>query len=238
MNRFVFLGAPGVGKGTFAKLIAPRLGVTWIGTGDLIRAEISAGTPLGLQCKEATDNGSLVNDNLITELVDKSLGRAMQAGGYLLEGFPRTVAQARHLDTLAFPPQRVMNIELAEWVATLKILGRRVCRKCDKSFNVCDIQQGAYDMPAMPPDFDACEHGIDCPHELFGRADDTKETVVKRMQIYKREVQPLLDYYTPKPIGGGMSVTRGGMGTHRLITFQVVKGIKDTDALLQQMIAP
>ncbi|CAM9786305.1 unnamed protein product [Discosporangium mesarthrocarpum] len=127
-----------------------------------------------------SDSGQLAPDSVINTMVRQRLERPDAKQGFILDGYPRNVAQAGWLEAEGVGLDRVMNIELPEWAAVRKIMGRRHCRGCGQSFNVADIQEGGLDMPAILPDFDACERGGQCPRELGGRVDDTEEIVRRR----------------------------------------------------------
>eukprot|EP00611_Tribonema_gayanum_P022600 TRINITY_DN456_c0_g1_i1.p1 TRINITY_DN456_c0_g1~~TRINITY_DN456_c0_g1_i1.p1 ORF type:complete len:157 (+),score=16.25 TRINITY_DN456_c0_g1_i1:323-793(+) len=155
------------------------------------------------------------------ELVEERLKQSDAQGGWLLDGYPRTVSQAAHLDTVA-RPHKVINITLEHRIAVQKMQGRRHCRLCKRSFNVCSIHEGNYDMPATLPDFDACSYGQRCPREIHGREDDTDAIVVARMKVHEQETAPLIQHYQK---------------TDRLVTFSVVRGVKDADDLMAHMLA-
>ena len=217
-NNLVFLGAPGVGKGTFAARIAPRLGVPAISTGDLIRAETKAGSALGKQLQEYTAQGKLVPDEVVSRMVRERLQAPDAARGWILDGYPRTVQQARDLDA-AQEVSRVVNITLPERVLTTKLLGRRVCGDCGRGYNVAAIHEGELDMPPLlpkPADCDKC-HG---KPRLTVREDDTAAVVAERMEVYARQTRPLIDYYS----------TQG-----KLQDFAVKKGVADMPRLVQEM---
>lgn len=217
-NNLVFLGAPGVGKGTFANKIAPLLGVPAISTGDIIRAEIKAGTPLGLKVKEFANAGKLVPDEIVSAMVRERLKKDDAKNGWILDGYPRTVQQAKDLDS-SEKVSRVMNITLPEDVLITKLLGRRVCGDCGKNYNVAAIHQGELDMPPLlpkPADCDKC-HG---KPRLTIREDDNEKVVRERMNVYNAQTSPLIAYY-------------GKQG--KLQDFAVKKGIDDLPRLKGEM---
>ena len=214
----MFLGAPGVGKGTYASRAAPLLGIPQISTGDLIRAEIKAKTPLGAELATFTTAGTLVPDRVVLRMVKDRVAQADCAKGYLLDGFPRTVAQAETLH--AWEPLRlVVNITLKEEFLMQKIMGRRVCSSCNRNYNVAHISQGEYQMPPLLP-----KHGdatkCDCGGKLEQRADDREETVRNRLRVYEKETAPLIGFYSKLGV---------------LRDFDVKKGLDDFPKLVDMM---
>ena len=217
-NNFVFLGAPGVGKGTFAGRFAPMLGVPAISTGDIIRAEIKAGSKVGLAAREFTSSGRLVPDEVVSAMVRERLQRADAQGGWILDGYPRTVQQARDLDA-AQDVSRVINITLPERVLVTKLLGRRVCGDCGKNYNVAAILDGPLDMPPLLPKPADCERCKGAPR-LTVREDDTAAVVEERMRVYYEQTAPLIDYYSKQG---------------RLQDFAVQKGVADMPRLIKEL---
>jgi adenylate kinase family enzyme len=144
------LGAPGVGKGTFASRLGPHFGIPAISTGDLIRAEIKTASTLGRQLKAITDAGRLVSDEVMSEILKKRLSLADTARGFLLDGYPRRVTQAEALNRIQ-PLDAVVNIGLREDILINKISSRRVCEKCGANFNLANIQDGEINMPPLLP---------------------------------------------------------------------------------------
>ena len=216
----VLLGAPGVGKGTYAGIIAPALSLRVVSAGDLVRDEISAGSALGSSIRAASERGDLVPDRLITDLVTKHLLQQQGHSGFMLDGFPRTVKQAQMLSR-THPVHAVMNIRVQEWVAVEKLAGRRVCGKCKQSYNVADVVTHGFEMPARAPPIS--EDGAEwtcCGQQLIRRADDTPETIKNRLRVYHEETVPLLDFYTQAGI---------------LHNFDVKKGVRDAAELQRRI---
>lgn len=217
--RFCFLGGPGVGKGTFARLITKRLGMKHIAVGDVIRSEISKQTTLGKTMESYTSQGALIPDNLVDELVDKE----MQKTDFILDGYPRTLQQAQRIDE-KYPDLLAAHIVLERWVSVEKLLGRRHCAACNRSFNMADIVQGEYHMPALLPNTSTCPLGpTRCREQgkLEMRSDDTRETIEKRYDVFEKNNQPILDFFQKN---------------NKLLTFHVKRGVDDTDDLLDAMI--
>ncbi|KAK1409817.1 hypothetical protein QVD17_36346 [Tagetes erecta] len=193
--QWVFLGCPGVGKGTYASRLSTLLGVPHIATGDLVRDELSSSGPLSRQLDEIVNQGKLVSDEIIFNLLSKRLEAGVSRGesGFILDGFPRTIRQAEILDEVT-EIDLVVNLKLREDVLIKKCLGRRVCSECGKGFNVASIdikaENGLPEMimpPILPP-----QH---CASKLVTRADDTEPVVKERLRVYKEKSQPVEDYY-------------------------------------------
>ncbi|ACL18510.1 adenylate kinase [Desulfitobacterium hafniense] len=188
--RAILMGPPGAGKGTQAADLITRYQIPHISTGDMFRAAIKAGTALGMKAKEYMDAGSLVPDEVTIGIVAERLAEPDCSKGFLLDGFPRTVAQADALDKiltqLKMNLDGVINIEVPEAKLLERLTGRRICRQCG----------GTYHMVFNPPAAEAvCDK---CGGELYQRSDDTLETAKNRLQVYNDQTQPLIDYYREK----------------------------------------
>ncbi|BCV23124.1 adenylate kinase [Moorella sp. Hama-1] len=185
--RLVLLGPPGAGKGTQAAAISQRLAIPHISTGDMFRAAIREGTPLGRRAEAYLKEGGLVPDEVTVGLVQERLEQPDCRAGFLLDGFPRTVAQAEALDAwLAGRGEKldaVIDIEVPRDDLLERLTGRRVCPRCGATYHV------RYNPPAAAGKCDACGG------ELIQRADDTEETVSKRLDVYTRQTSPLIAYY-------------------------------------------
>jgi adenylate kinase len=185
--RVVFLGPPGAGKGTQARRAAARWGVPQIATGDMLRDAVAAGTPLGLQARQHMVSGGLVPDPVIIDLVAERLGQADARKGFVLDGYPRTVAQAEALDRFlgehGLALDRVVVFDLPEAALVERLTGRRVCRGCGRNYHVTFSPSARGDR---------CEH---CGGELYQRSDDEADTVQRRLAVYARDTRPLVDYY-------------------------------------------
>lgn len=187
MKSVVLLGPPGAGKGTQAVEIAKKYQIPHISTGDIFRANVKEGTPLGVKAKEYMDKGLLVPDELVCDLVEDRITKDDCKNGYLLDGFPRTVFQAEHFDEFlkgrGEKLSKVVDIEVAEDVLLPRMIGRRVCRSCGKPYHVL----------TMPPKVEGiCDV---CGGEVYQRADDTEETVKNRFKVYNDQTSPLIEYY-------------------------------------------
>ncbi|CAM9467095.1 unnamed protein product [Ectocarpus sp. 12 AP-2014] len=223
MNRFVFLGAPGVGKGSFASILGPQLGLATVGAGDLVREEVKRGTAVGKEIKAFSDKGQLAPDEVVNNLVQRRVEQADASQGFILDGFPRNLAQAAWLESAGIKIDRVINITLPEWITVKKISARRSCPECRRSFNIADVNKDGYVMPMILPDFEGCERGSRCPGSLENlerREDDTEDIIRDRLSVYRSATAPLIDFYKTKGL---------------LREFAVMRGIKDKDALVDVM---
>ncbi|XP_008445833.2 probable adenylate kinase 6, chloroplastic isoform X1 [Cucumis melo] len=196
--QWVFLGCPGVGKGTYASRLSSLLGVPHIATGDLVREELSSSGPLASQLAEIVSQGKLVSDEIIFDLLSKRL-RASEAkgeSGFILDGFPRTIRQAEILEGVT-DVDLVVNLKLREEALLAKCLGRRICSECGGNYNITCIEikdkEGRpelYMAPLLPPP--------NCASKLITRSDDTEAIVKERLRIYKEtflQSQPVEDFY-------------------------------------------
>eukprot|EP00386_Alphamonas_edax_P009902 GDKI01032383.1.p1 GENE.GDKI01032383.1~~GDKI01032383.1.p1 ORF type:complete len:233 (-),score=78.51 GDKI01032383.1:225-923(-) len=218
--RMVFLGAPGVGKGTYATRMSKTWSIPHISTGDIIRAEIKAGSALGKQFQDYSNSGRLVPDELVVEIAKKRLAQPDMQAGYILDGFPRTIPQAEALQKFAVGrPNLCVNLTMPDKYIILKLASRRVCADCNGTFNVADIREGEYDMPPLLPDKTKCPPAGKCTLEQ--RADDTEEVVTKRLAVYNVETAPLIGFYKQQGI---------------LTEFDIKKGVADLPALMQQIV--
>jgi adenylate kinase len=185
--RLVLVGPPGAGKGTQAEFIASHLSVPKISTGDIFRANVTQGTPLGLEAKRYMDDGKLVPDEVTINMVRERLAESDATDGFLLDGFPRTVPQANELDKLLADLGTQLDVVLELVVDNDEVIrrlsGRRTCRGCGKIWHV------EFDAPSKP---DVCDR---CEGELFQRADDKPETIAKRLTEYTEKTAPLVDFY-------------------------------------------
>lgn len=185
--RLIILGPPGAGKGTQAERIVKEFALPHISTGDILRENIKTGTQLGKEAKAYMDKGELVPDELVIALVEDRLSRDDCKSGFLLDGFPRTVAQAVSLDALlkklGAPLDRAINIQVEPEKLVARAVGRRVCKTCGATYHV------EFNSPKVEGKCD-----LD-GSELIQRADDTKETVENRIRVYLEQTSPLVDYY-------------------------------------------
>lgn len=190
--RVIFLGPPGAGKGTQAQQFAAEWGVLQIATGDLLRDAVGRGSPLGLEAKRYMDAGALVPDEVVIGLVAEQLDRPEARNGFLLDGFPRTVAQAMATDRLlkerSAALDRVIFFKVSEVELVRRMTGRRVCKQCGANFHVVSLP---------PREEGKCDR---CGGELIQREDDTEATVRRRLAVYENETAALLDYYRSRKL--------------------------------------
>ena len=183
--NLVFLGPPGAGKGTQAAVVSQALKIPHISTGDMFRKAMREGTPTGLKAKAYIDNGQLVPDSVTIEMVQERLAEADCANGYLLDGFPRNLDQAKALEGFT-KLTAVVDIAVADEKLIARLSGRRVCPKCNGTFHITKLS----DEKVCP----------DCGGELIQRKDDNPATIANRLEVYHAQTSPLTEYYSGKGI--------------------------------------
>ncbi len=190
--RLVLLGAPGAGKGTQAKKLIDKYGTPQISTGDILRAAVAEGTPLGKEAKAVMDKGELVPDSVVLGLVEERLQQDDCKKGYILDGFPRNTAQAEALDgildKLGMGLSAAISVDVPSEDLMKRLTGRRTCKGCGQMYNV------HFSAPAKEGTCDKCSG------ELYQRDDDREETIKKRLEVYEAQTAPLIDYYGNKGI--------------------------------------
>lgn len=201
--KLVLLGAPGAGKGTQAVKIAEKYGIVHISTGDIFRKNLKEGTPVGLKAKAYIDKGQLVPDEVTCEIVAERLKEKDCEKGFMLDGFPRNVMQAQALEKMT-DVDLVLNIAVDLDKLMARLTGRRVCAKCGESYHVSTFTDTK------------CAK---CGGDVIQRADDTEETVGKRLAVYTEQTQPLIDYYEKK----GKLASVDGMQAIDSVFAQVVQ---------------
>ena len=183
----VLLGPPGAGKGTQAERLVKQYNLAYIATGDILRAAVKGGTPLGLQARGYMEQGQLLPDEIVVGIVQERLGNPDCAAGAILDGFPRTVFQARALDRVlearGMSLDRVIQIDVDEEELITRLTGRRVCRECAATYHI------KFNPPRVR---NVCDR---CGGELYQREDDSLSTVQERLLVYKKETAPLIEYY-------------------------------------------
>lgn len=185
MNNFIFLGPPGAGKGSLAVKVAEEYKIPHISTGDIFRANIKAQTPLGVKVKAIIDSGALVSDELTFELVKDRLAQDDCKNGYILDGFPRTIPQAEMLETLV-SDIKVVNFTIQDEIVIRRLSTRRVCKSCGANYNTLTLK---------PKKEGICDK---CNGELYQRDDDKQESIMHRMEVYREQTEPLINFYKNK----------------------------------------
>ena len=185
--NIIMLGPPGAGKGTQAKMLVEKLGIPQISTGDMLRAAVKEGTPMGLKAKEYMDGGKLVPDEVVIGIMKDRLGADDCAKGFILDGFPRTIPQAEALDKVLAEMGKkieyVVNVAVPESELLDRLTGRRTCKKCGAMYHV----------KFNPPKQEGvCDK---CGGELYQRDDDKEETILNRLKVYNDQTAPLIEYY-------------------------------------------
>jgi len=211
--RLILLGPPGAGKGTQASAIVEKYNIPHISTGDIFRANIKEKTELGKQVEEYLNKGLLVPDELVVSIVKDRITKDDCKNGFLLDGFPRTVAQAEALDEelkkMSLKIDRVINIEVEKDILIERIIGRRICKNCGATYHV----------KFSPTKQDGiCDK---CGGELYQREDDKLETVEKRIQVYTEQTKPLIDYYAKK----GLLLNVDGAKDKKEVFEDIVKSL-------------
>ena len=221
--RIVLLGAPGSGKGTQSQRLVQRFGIPQISTGDLLRSAVARGTPLGLAAKDAMQAGKLVDDAIVLGMIRERLGAADTAKGFILDGFPRNIAQARALDAmladLRKPLTSVVQMDVPYEELTRRIAGRRNCQKCGRVYNIYSMPVGATSAAGEP----RCPNCDDHPL-LFQRPDDNEATVVERLKVYESQTRPLLGYYTKQKLLQSIDAQGDIDGITALLTHALTAG--------------
>jgi len=197
----IMVGAPGAGKGTQAERLSNARGIPKISTGDMLRDAVKAGTEIGLRAKALMDRGELVSDEVMIGVVKERLGKPDTRNGFVLDGFPRTVAQAIALDRLVElrGPLTIVDIEVPEAELVRRLTTRLVCENCGSNAEGVDLAQMA------------TVRCVRCGGRLKQRSDDNETVVRERLKVYRRDTQPLVDYYRARP------------------TFRTVDGAQTTD---------
>ena len=184
--KLILLGPPGAGKGTQAEILNKKLGIPTISTGNILRAAVKNGTPVGLKAKEYMDAGKLVPDEVIIGVISERLAEADCQNGFILDGVPRTIPQAEALEKAGISFDAVVSIEISDEEIVERMAGRRVCTACGAPYHVKN----------MPPKVEGvCDA---CGGKLEARADDKPEVVHDRLQVYHKETAPLKDFYAAR----------------------------------------
>ena len=185
--RIILFGAPGVGKGTQAKILSSKLNIPHISTGDILRSAIEKKTPLGLEAKTIMDRGELVPDNIMAGIIRDTLKEEINKNGFILDGFPRTVAQAKGLDKLLtelnMSQKKIISITANEEEIIKRLTTRRACKNCKQIFSLEEIENS-----------DSCPN-CGAKDSFYQRSDDKEEVIRKRLEVFNTSTKPVLDYY-------------------------------------------
>jgi len=213
--RLILLGPPGAGKGTQAGFIKDAFGIPQISTGDMLRAAVKAGTPLGLAAKKVMDSGALVSDDIIIGLVQERLREQDCARGYLFDGFPRTIPQADAMKDAGVPIDHVLEIDVPDAAIVERMTGRWVHLASGRTYHT------KYNPPRVPGKDDVTGE------DLVQRDDDREDTVKKRLAVYHQQTEPLVEYYK----------RWAATGDPRAPKYQAIDGLKDVDVVREEAFA-
>ncbi len=209
--NLILLGAPGAGKGTQAAILARELSIPTISTGNILRAAVASGSELGKQAKACMETGALVSDEIIIGIIRDRLAEPDCANGYILDGVPRTIAQAEALEENGIKFDCVISMEISDETILSRMSGRRVCPKCGASYHVV----------AVPPKKEGvCDV---CGSELITRKDDAPETVKSRLAVYHKETEPLKEFYRSR----GVLVPVEDHGSVEATSAAILKALKE-----------
>jgi adenylate kinase len=192
--RAIIFGAPGSGKGTYASRLQAKLGVDVIAMGDIFRELMKEGSELGKTVKGYVEKGMLVPDNVVVEVLKKRLSKVPKEKGFLLDGYPRTLDQAKVLDTVT-PIDVILLLEVPDWIIIERLSSRRICKNCGTVYNTRFLK---------PKVEGICDK---CGGTLYQRSDDTPEVIKNRLQVYQAQANPLLDFYKAKQVSFIISKT-------------------------------
>ena len=215
--RLILLGAPGAGKGTQAVFLVEKFGIPQISTGDMLRAAVSAGTPLGLAARKIMDEGKLVSDELIVDLVKQRIAQADCLDGFLFDGFPRTIAQAKALRDAGTRLDYVLEVAVDDARIIERLAGRRVHLASGRTYHV------AFNPPKSAGKDDSTGE------DLIQREDDSEDTVRKRLAVYHAQTEPLLQYYASWQASGDARASKlvsiAGVGTVEVIRERILAAL-------------
>jgi len=207
MKRIVLISLPGAGKGTLAEMISSRYNYSKVVAGDLVRAEVAGGSETGLAVKDLVAKGMLVPDEIIIKLIRERISRNDFNKGYILDGFPRTIVQAKMLETIPVEKEHIVYLEIPSEVIIQRTLNRIVCQNCGAIYNLL----------TMPPERDnICDK---CEGYLGLRADDSQEVITRRLEVFKAQTAPILDFYREL----GVLLTLDAQGTPQEVFFRFLE---------------
>ena len=213
--RIVMLGPPGAGKGTYASRLTVRLGIPHISTGDMVREEIKKQTDLGLKIKEYSDRGALVPDEIIIKLLAERLRKPDCNRGFILDGFPRTISQAEALENIA-KIDLVINLNVPDDIIIARLSNRLICSKCGAIYNLLTLK---------PKKEGVCDK---CGGKLYQREDDKPEVIKERLNVYRKQTEPLIEYYAKKGLLRNVSCN-DLMTPPEVIVEKIIEIIRETE---------
>jgi len=232
--RLILLGPPGAGKGTQAQRLVAKHGIVHLSTGDMLRAAVAAGTPVGLKVKDIMDRGDLCPDDIVVSIIADRIAQPDAKNGFVLDGFPRTVAQAEALDRIVAErnngPLVVIDVRVPEEELVRRLAGRMICSKCGA--NAEPPKQGG----AAPT---ACGK---CGGALVQRVDDNEQVVLERLKVYERATKPLVEFYRDRPtfriVNGAQALERVAHELDTVIADAALVGAKQASPAAVQAAAP
>jgi adenylate kinase len=217
--NIVFFGPPGSGKGTYASRAGPQIGIPHISTGDLLRAEVAAGSKLGKEAEGYMKEGDLVPDKLVINMVEQRLKENDAKKGFILDGFPRTIEQMKDIEKFT-EINLVINLHMPDEMLVEKALARVICEKCGQIYNLADINRNGVHLPPLLPKKEGiCDK---CGGKLIHRKDDNEATIRDRIEVYRKQSEPLLKYYYKKKLVKDVKV----VGSPDIMVPIILKEIK------------
>lgn len=213
--KIVMLGPPGAGKGTYASRLTVKLGIPHISTGDMVREEIKRQTDLGKKIKEYSDKGALVPDEIIIKILAERLGKPDCAKGFILDGFPRTINQAEALERIT-EIDLVINLNVPDEIIITRLSNRLICSKCGAIYNLLTLK---------PKKEGICDK---CGGKLYQREDDKPEVIKERLDVYRRQTEPLIGYYSKKGLLRNVSCN-DLMTPPEVMVEKIIEIIKETE---------
>ena len=220
--NLVFFGPPGCGKGTYASRVSVKLGIVQIATGDMFRAEVAAGSKLGKLADSYMKKGLLIPDEVTIKMLKERIAKPDAKKGVILDGFPRTIEQMKALEKI-MKIDLVIEFYLPEKMLIEKALARRICEKCGQVYNIADIRVGKIHLPPLlPKNKGICDK---CGGRLIQRKDDNEKTIKDRINVYKKQSEPLLKYYKEKKLVKKIDVI-GAPETMVPIIIKEIKKVK------------
>lgn len=212
VNAIIF-GAPGSGKGTYASRLQSRLGVDVIATGDVFREIMKEDTPLGRKVKGYVEKGLLVPDEVVVEVLKQRMEKVPRGKGFILDGYPRTIEQAKALEKIA-KVDVIIQLIVPDWIIIERLSARRICRKCGEVYN----------LRYLKPKVDmVCDK---CGGDLYQRSDDTPEVIKRRIEVYEQQTKPILEYYREKGVPFVEFKTESLEMPPEVAVEEIIKGLK------------